>query len=330
MCITTHAPSSLRKCHMLKHPQAPVGPTNTNLSLPPVSMLEGQRVPRHTLPAGELPPDAAYQIIHDELMIDGNARLNLATFVTTWMEPQAKALMGECLDKNMIDKDEYPQTAEIETRCVNILSTLWHAPDAGQSTGCSTTGSSEAAMLGGLALKRRWQHARQALGKPADKPNIVMGTNVQVCWEKFANYWEVEMRLVPMEGTRFTLSAEEAVKLCDENTIGVVAILGSTFDGAYEPVEEICAALDQFERDTGINVPVHVDGASGAFVAPFIDPDLKWDFRLPRVASINASGHKYGLVYPGVGWIVWRDADALPEELIFWVNYLGITCQRSR
>ena len=172
-------------------------------------------------------------------------------------------------------------------------------------------------------LKRRWQHRRMAQGKPAEKPNLVMGINVQVCWEKFANYWDVEMRLVPMEGNRFTMSADEAVKRCDENTIGVVAILGSTFDGSYEPVEQICAALDKFENEAGIDVPVHVDGASGAFVAPFIDPDLNWDFRLPRVASINASGHKYGLVYPGVGWIVWRDTDALPEELIFWVNYLG-------
>ncbi len=178
-------------------------------------------------------------------------------------------------------------------------------------------------MLGGLALKRRWQKRRAAEGKPTDKPNLVMGINVQVCWEKFANYWDVEMRLVPMEGDRFHLSAEEAVKLCDENTIGVVAILGSTFDGSYEPVAEICAALDAFEEETGIDVPVHVDGASGAFIAPFLDPDLEWDFRLPRVASINTSGHKYGLVYPGVGWIVWRDADALPDDLIFWVNYLG-------
>ena len=169
-------------------------------------------------------------------MLDGNARLNVATFVTTWMEPQAEQLMAECFDKNMIDKDEYPQTAEIESRCVNILSRLWHAPDADEATGCSTTGSSEAAMLGGLALKRRWQQRRAAEGKPADRPNLVMGINVQVCWEKFANYWDVEMRLVPMEGDRFHLSAEEAVKLCDENTIGVVAILGSTFDGSYEPV----------------------------------------------------------------------------------------------
>jgi glutamate decarboxylase len=268
-------------------------------------------------------PDVAYQVIHDELMLDGNARLNVATFVSTWMEPHAERLMSECFDKNMIDKDEYPQTAEIETRCVNILSRLWNAPDVGQATGCSTTGSSEAAMLGGLALKRRWQHRRAAAGETGAKPNLVMGINVQVCWEKFANYWDVEMRLVPMEGDRFNLSAEEAVALCDENTIGVVAVLGSTFDGSYEPVSEICAALDDLQARTGIDVPVHVDGASGAFVAPFVDPDLVWDFRLPRVASINASGHKYGLVYPGVGWIVWRDAESLPEDLIFWVNYLG-------
>jgi glutamate decarboxylase len=178
-------------------------------------------------------------------------------------------------------------------------------------------------MLGGLALKRRWQKRRSDSGKPADRPNLVMGINVQVCWEKFANYWDVEMRLVPMEGNRFHLSAEEAVKLCDENTIGVVAILGSTFDGSYEPVREIYEALDDLQARTELDVPVHVDGASGAFVAPFIDEELEWDFRLPRVASINASGHKYGLVYPGVGWIVWRDAEALPEDLIFWVNYLG-------
>jgi glutamate decarboxylase len=294
----------------------------TAVSLP-LFTLEGRRLPRDSFPAAETPPDVAYQAIHDELMIDGNARLNLATFVSTWMEPAAQRLMSETYDKNMIDKDEYPQTAEIERRCVAMLSSLWHAPDAEQATGCSTTGSSEAAMLGGLALKRRWQHRRHEQGKPIDRPNIVMGINVQVCWEKFANYWDVEMRLVPMEGDRFHMSAEEAVARCDENTIGVVAILGSTFDGSYEPVEDICAALDHFEEETGIDVPVHVDGASGAFIAPFVDPDLVWDFRLARVASINASGHKYGLVYPGVGWAVWRDPDALPDDLVFWVNYLG-------
>jgi glutamate decarboxylase len=306
----------------LTHPKGPATPGD-DLAVAPIFTLEIERIPRHRIPDGEMAPDVAYQIIHDELMLDGNARMNLATFVTTWMEPQAERLMAECLDKNMIDKDEYPQTAELEMRCVNTLSRLWNAPDADQATGCSTTGSSEAAMLGGLALKRLWQKRRGEAGKPADRPNLVMGVNVQVCWEKFANYWDVEMRLVPMEGDRFHLSAEEAVAQCDENTIGVVAILGSTFDGSYEPIQEICKALDDFEERTGIDVPVHVDGASGAFVAPFVDEELEWDFRLPRVASINASGHKYGLVYPGVGWIVWRDADALPEDLIFWVNYLG-------
>src|SRR5262245_59623079 len=311
-----------RETVALKHPKRSARRPGA-IDVAPLFGLEARRIPRHSLPESELPADVAYQIIHDELMLDGNARLNVATFVSTWMEPQAEKLMAECFDKNMIDKDEYPQTAEIESRCVNILANLWNAPAAEQATGCSTTGSSEAAMLGGLALKRRWQERRAADGKPTDKPNLVMGINVQVCWEKFANYWDVEMRLVPMEGDRFTLSAEEAVTRCDENTIGVTAILGSTFDGAYEPVQEICDALDAFQRDTGIDVPVHVDGASGAMIAPFLDPDLEWDFRLPRVVSINTSGHKYGLVYPGVGWVVWRDADSLPDELIFWVNYLG-------
>ncbi|HEY2689326.1 MAG TPA: glutamate decarboxylase [Streptosporangiaceae bacterium] len=306
----------------LKHPDTSGRPARDHTA-PPMFGMEPITIPKHTLPQGEMRPEVACQIVRDELMLDGNARLNLATFVTTWADPEAELLMALCQDKNMIDKDEYPYTAELETRCVSMLSHLWHAPDAAQATGCSTTGSSEAAMLGGLALKRRWQKARAAAGKPADRPNIVMGINVQVCWEKFANYWDVEMRLVPMEGNRFHLSADEAVRACDENTIGVIAILGSTFDGSYEPVAEICAALDALQARTGIDIPVHVDGASGAFIAPFLDPDLEWDFRLPRVASINASGHKYGLVYPGVGWAIWRDAGALPEDLIFWVNYLG-------
>jgi glutamate decarboxylase len=266
-----------------------------------------------------MPAAAAARIVRDELILDGSARLNLATFVTTWMEPEAEALMAATFDKNMIDKDEYPQTAELELRCVNMLAELWHGQPDGLAAGTSTTGSSEACMLGGMALLWRWR----ARSHGAGRPNLVMGINVQVCWEKFANYWDVEMRLVPMEGDRYILSAEEAVAMCDENTIGVVAVLGSTYDGAYEPVAEICAALDVYQTATGIDVPVHVDGASGGFVAPFIDPELEWDFRLPRVASINTSGHKYGLVYPGVGWIVWRDAAALPEDLIFWVNYLG-------
>jgi len=306
----------------LKHPDTSGRPAHDHTA-PPMFGMEPVTIPKHTLPQGEMRPEVACQIVRDELMLDGNARLNLATFVTTWADPEAELLMALCQDKNMIDKDEYPYTAELEVRCVSMLSHLWHAPDAAQATGCSTTGSSEAAMLGGLALKRRWQKARAAAGQPADRPNIVMGINVQVCWEKFANYWDVEMRLVPMEGNRFHLSADEAVRACDENTIGVVAILGSTFDGSYEPVAEICAALDDYQARTGTDIPVHVDGASGAFIAPFLDPDLEWDFRLPRVASINASGHKYGLVYPGVGWAIWRDADALPQDLVFDVNYLG-------
>ena len=265
--------------------------------------------------------DVAYQLIHDELLLDGSARLNLATFVTTWMEPQAGQLMAECVDKNMIDKDEYPQTAELERRCVAILADLWNAPSADQAVGCSTTGSSEACMLAGMALKRRWAGRTGADASRA--PNLVMGANVQVCWEKFCRYWDVEPRIVPMEGDRFHLDAATAAATVDENTIGVVAILGSTFDGSYEPVAEISAALDDVAARTGVDVPIHVDGASGGMIAPFLDPDLVWDFRLPRVASINTSGHKYGLVYPGVGWVLWRDAEALPQELIFNVNYLG-------
>jgi glutamate decarboxylase len=178
-------------------------------------------------------------------------------------------------------------------------------------------------MLGGLALKRRWQQRRRAAGQPADRPNIVMGIDVQVCWEKFANYFEVEPRFVPMAEGRFHLTGDEAVKLVDENTIGVVAVLGSTFDGSYEPVAEIAAALDRLQEQSGLDVPIHVDGASGGMIAPFLDPDLAWDFRIPRVASINTSGHKYGLVFPGVGWVVWRDEAALPEDLVYHVNYLG-------
>jgi glutamate decarboxylase len=283
-----------------------------------------QAPPKHRLPNAPLPPQTAYQMVHDELMLDGNARLNLATFVTTWMEPQATVLMAECRDKNMIDKDEYPRTAELEKRCVAMLADLWHAPDPASAVGCSTTGSSEACMLAGMALKRRWARRNADRYPSRDaRPNLVMGVNVQVCWEKFCNFWEVEARLVPMEGERFHLDPQAAAELCDENTIGVVGILGSTFDGSYEPIADLCAALDGLQERTGLDIPVHVDGASGAMVAPFLDEDLVWDFRLPRVASINTSGHKYGLVYPGVGWVVWRNPEALPEDLIFWVNYLG-------
>ncbi|MEU2164537.1 glutamate decarboxylase [Streptomyces chengbuensis] len=278
--------------------------------------------PQHRLPEGPMAPANAYQFVHDELMLDGNSRLNLATFVTTWMEPEAGRLMAECRDKNMIDKDEYPRTAELERRCVAMLADLWHAPDPATTVGCSTTGSSEACMLSGMALKRRWAQ-RNKDRYPGARPNLVMGVNVQVCWDKFCNFWEVEPRLVPMEGDRFHLDPQAAADLCDENTIGVVAVLGSTFDGSYEPVQEVCAALDALQERTGLDIPVHVDGASGAMIAPFLDEDLAWDFRLPRVASINTSGHKYGLVYPGVGWVLWRSPENLPEELVFRVNYLG-------
>ena len=280
-------------------------------------------LPIHEIGDSGLDSETAYELISSELLLDGQARLNLATFVTTYMPSIAARLMAETADKNMIDKDEYPQTAEIEARCVSIISDMWNSPDHEQATGCSTTGSSEAAMLGGMALKWRWRERMRKAGKPTDRPNLVMGANVQVCWEKFCRYWEVEPKLVPMEGNRFHLEAEQAVAACDENTIGVVAILGSTFDGSYEPVKEIAAALDKLESDKGIYVPVHVDGASGGFVAPVLQPDLEWDFRIDRVQSINASGHKYGLVYPGVGWAIWRNEQALPRELVFDVNYLG-------
>jgi glutamate decarboxylase len=279
-------------------------------------------IPRLSMPVGPMEPEAADRLIRDELLLDGSARLNLATFVTTWMEPTVERLMADCADKNIIDKDEYPQTAELERRCIHMLAELWHAPRH-HSVGCSTTGSSEAAMLAGMALKWRWRQRRTATGADTSRPNLVMGINVQVCWEKFCRYWDVEARYVPMEEGRYHLTAAEAVKLCDENTIGVVAILGSTQDGSYEPVADIAAALDALAAGGGPDVPVHVDAASGGFVAPFLDPDLSWDFRLPRVVSINTSGHKYGLVYPGVGWILWRDQEDLPEELVFHVNYLG-------
>src|SRR5689334_17878573 len=283
-------------------------------------MLE---VPRDHLPEQPMLPQTAYQVVVDEVMLDGNARFNLATFVTTWMDEEADRLYAATFAKNMIDKDEYPQTAEIEARCVRMLGDLWHAPHAADSVGTSTTGSSEGCMLAGLAMKRRWQQARRAAGLPTDRPNLVMGANVQVVWEEFANYWDVEPRYVPLEGDVFHLTADRLLEHVDANTIGVVAILGSTMDGSYEPVQDICAALDRYETQAGVSVPVHVDAASGGFVAPFAQPELVWDFQLERVVSIQASGHKYGLIYPGIGWVLWRGAAFLPDDLVFHVNYLG-------
>jgi glutamate decarboxylase len=279
--------------------------------------------PRHSIPENGMPPSTAYHLIHDELILDGSSRFNLATFCGTWMEPEAVKLMSESFDKNMIDKDEYPQTAEIESRCVNMLAELWNAPHPADTIGASTIGSSEACMLGGLALKWRWREKMLRLGKPVDRANLVMGADTQVCWHKFIRYWDIEERTVPLEGDRITTDPQSAAAMCDENTIGVVSILGSTFTGDYEDVEALSAALDDLESRTGLDIPIHVDGASGAFVAPFLQPDVVWDLRLPRVKSINTSGHKYGLVFPGVGWIIWREMADLHPDLIFHVDYLG-------
>ncbi|WP_426326021.1 glutamate decarboxylase [Microbacterium sp. E-13] len=279
-------------------------------------------MPKYRIPEKEHLPHHAYQVVSDELMMDGNSRQNLATFCQTWLEPEVRQLMAESLDKNMVDKDEYPQTAKIEERCVHILAGLWNSPDAANTMGTSTTGSSEAAMLGGMALLWNWRKRRRADGKPTDQPNLITGP-VQVCWHKFARYWDVELREIPMEGDRFLMTPEEVVKRVDENTIGVVPTLGVTFTGGYEPVQAVSEALDRLQKENGLDIPIHVDGASGGFLAPFTAPHIVWDFRLPRVKSINTSGHKFGLAPLGVGWVVWRDAADLPEELVFNVNYLG-------
>jgi len=302
-----------------------MAPRRSNIAINPLFSRPGEATerPRLALADDAMLPETAYQVVHDEAMLDGNARLNLATFVSTWMEPAASKLYAEVFDKNMIDKDEYPATAAIESRCWKILARLWHAPDPHGAIGTSTIGSSEACMLGGLALKRRWQQARRAAGKPADRPNIVMSSAVQVCWEKFANYWDTEARLVPITEENRTLGGHNLASYVDENTIGVVAIMGVTYTGMYEPVRAIAAALDRIQADTGLDIPIHVDGASGAFIAPFLQPELEWDFRVSRVHSISTSAHKYGLVYPGLGWVVWRSAEYLPEDLVFKVSYLG-------
>lgn len=281
-----------------------------------------KRLPAANFPSGIEDPENVYAALRDELMLDGNARQNLATFCQTWEEPQIHRLMNDCIAKNLVDKDEYPQTADIETRCVRMIGDLWHAPDSMHAVGCSTTGSSEAAMLGGLAMKRRWEARQRAAGRPIDRPNIVTGP-VQVCWHKFARYWDIERREIPMDNGRLLMTPEEVLSRCDENTIGVVPTLGVTFTGAYEPVQAVSEALDALQERTGLDIPIHVDGASGGFLAPFCAPDLVWDFRLPRVRSINASGHKFGLAPLGVGWVLWREAKDLPDDMVFWVNYLG-------
>ncbi len=279
-------------------------------------------LPKYHFPEEEHSPRDAYAAVRDELMLDGNSRQNLATFCQTWVEPEIKQLMVDCIDKNLVDKDEYPQTAEIEARCVHMLAELWNSPMDANAVGTSTVGSSEAAMLGGLALKRRWEAKRKAEGKSIDKPNLVTGP-VQICWHKFTRYWDVEHREIPMEDGRLLMTPEEVLKRCDENTIGVIPTMGVTFTCQYEPVKAVADALDQLQQDKGLDIPMHIDGASGAFLAPFCAPELEWDFRISRVKSINASGHKFGLSPLGVGWVIWREAEDLPEELVFWVNYLG-------
>lgn len=279
------------------------------------------RAPRAHFPAAEQDPRQIYQLVKDELMLDGVARMNLATFCTTWVEPEVRQLMADSLDKNIIDKDEYPQTAELENRCVHMLADLFHAPDAAATIGTSTSGSSEAAMLGGLAANWRWKARRVVAGKSTATPNFVCGP-VQVCWEKFGRYFDVETRQVPMN-TGYVMTPEEAVAACDENTIAVVITFGQTFTGLFENVAAISAALDDLQERTGLDIPIHVDAASGGFVAPFCAPELEWDFRLPRVKSVNVSGHKTGLAPIGSGWVIWRERTDLPDDLIFNVNYLG-------
>ncbi|KAL5223127.1 hypothetical protein ABZP36_027840 [Zizania latifolia] len=282
-------------------------------------------LPRFRMPEQSIPREAAYQIINDELMLDGNPRLNLASFVTTWMEPECDKLIVDSINKNYVDMDEYPVTTELQNRCVNMIAHLFNAPIKEDETaiGVGTVGSSEAIMLAGLAFKRKWQNKRKQQGKPCDKPNIVTGANVQVCWEKFARYFEVELKEVKLSEGYYVMDPVKAVELVDENTICVAAILGSTLTGEFEDVKLLNDLLVEKNRETGWDVPIHVDAASGGFIAPFLYPELEWDFRLPLVKSINVSGHKYGLVYPGVGWVIWRSKEDLPEELIFHINYLG-------
>jgi glutamate decarboxylase len=280
-------------------------------------------IPKYRLAKEGISADAAYQLVHDELNLDGNPTLNLASFVTSWMEPQADRLAVETLAKNMIDQDEYPQTEVVHRRVVSMIGRLFHAPAGSGSTGTATIGSSEAIMLAMLAHKRTWQRRREAEGKPTDKPNIVMGADVHTCWEKFANYFEVHARVVPMQEGRYTIGADEVEPLLDERTIGVAGLLGTTFTGQMDDLASIDALLARVESEHGWRIPLHIDAASGGFLTPFSEPELEWDFRLERVRSINVSNHKFGLVYPGMGTVVFREEQDLPEELVFHINYLG-------
>jgi len=276
-----------------------------------------------SFPEAGMDPDEAYELLKTGLMLDGRETLNLASFVTTWMEPQAEALIHDSIRKNHIDHEEYPAASLFEETCVHMLGALFNAPDPESVVGVGTIGSSEAIMLGLLAHKRSWRDRRQAEGKLTDRPNVVFGAETHVVWDKFANYFDVEMRKIPMQPDRFVINAADVEERIDENTIAVGAVLGTTHIGEADPIEEINDLLVRVKHERGWDIPLHVDGASGAFVAPFAEPDFRWDFRLEQVASINASGHKYGLVYPGVGWLIFRDASKLPSDLVFSVNYLG-------
>ncbi|MHC5230163.1 glutamate decarboxylase, partial [Enterococcus sp. LJL99] len=260
-----------------------------------------------------------------QLIDEGNARQNMATFCQTYMEPEAQQLMAETFEKNAIDKSEYPSTAAIEEACVDIIADLWNAPDMDKMIGTSTVGSSEACMLGGMAMKFKWRNdaEKRGLDIQKQKPNLVISSGYQVCWEKFCVYWDIEMRTVPMDEQHMSINVDKVMDYVDDYTIGIVGILGITYTGKYDDIKALDEKVEAYNRQNNRELGIHVDGASGAMFAPFIFPELEWDFRLKNVISINTSGHKYGLVYPGVGWIVWRDRQYLPEELIFNVSYLG-------
>jgi len=295
-------------------------------STPYAARYAMEDIPRYRIPDEGIPPNTAYQLIHDELEFDGRPNLNLAGFVNTYMEPEADRLVMENINKNLVDNDEYPSMIDIHQRCITMISHLWKLPENETSIGTATTGSSEALMLGGLAMKRRWQEKRKAAGEDWSRPNVIMGANAQVCIEKFARYFEVEARILPVsKKSNYCLDPELVKDNIDENTIGVFVILGSTYTGHFEPVDKVAKILDEYEKNTGNSIPIHVDAASGGMLAPFCFPDLRWSFEVPRVVSINTSGHKYGLTYVGLGWVLWRSKEYLPEDLIFKLHYLGGT-----
>ncbi len=279
--------------------------------------------PDGELPSHGMPAVDAMRLIGEELVLDGVPERNLATFVTTWMEPEAQRVIAENLHRNFIDHAEYPRTADIEQRCIRILASLFHAP--GETTGARTQGSSEAIMLGALSLKWKWRQRQEAAGRPTDKPNLVFGGDVHVVWDKFCRYFDVEPRIVPLQPDKYTIGPEDVEPHVDENTIGVAAVLGTTFTGHADDIEGINSLLVRLKQEKDIDVPLHVDAASGGFVWPFLYPDREWDFRLEQVHSINVSGHKFGMVYPGIGWLIFRDRSDLADDLIFEENYLGKT-----